>query len=60
MSRVATMLQVKRNGKENRAVAQLVELRSPKPSVAGSSPVRPANYLEAAEKSNLGMETRNE
>ena len=27
-----------------RAVAQLVELRSPKPSVAGSSPVRPASF----------------
>lgn len=35
----------KPSGPRRRAVAQLVELRSPKPSVAGSSPVRPANSL---------------
>src|SRR6218665_1487024 len=32
-----------------RAVAQLVEQRSPKPQVAGSSPVRPANSAHACD-----------
>lgn len=43
-----------------RAVAQLVEQRSPKPQVAGSSPVRPAKqYTTGSWKVNIQGGTKN-